>query len=328
VYCWRAAVPQVSSCTAGTACNACTAHVLSAQLRSGSCEGCTAGYFCASCERLSSACTAHGCAPVSPENGIKGCCISSKCLHCLLHRGSVYTCHRSAASACCCCCFRNLQRHSEVLLECLPGLWQAAGTNKLQLPLNLPASAAAKLQQTLAGAAGILQRLVSSYCREVGALVAALSAVGPLREALLAAAEVGLRMSARCFVVYDIDSVIRRAAECLCLPWIVTSFSMPCCRILTPLNASAVSSVADSLCTGLCELLHCRSLLILTTQQMQVHEAIAVMLEAVQGVSGQIMCTHQTSCRSCLSTVFDMLCKCPPPPPAWLYRSLLTPSSN
>jgi hypothetical protein len=78
-----------------------------------------------------------------------------------------------------------------VLLECLPGLWQAAGTNKLQLPLNLPASAAAKLQQTLAGAAGILQRLVSSYCREVGALVAALSAVGPLREALLAAAEVG-----------------------------------------------------------------------------------------------------------------------------------------
>jgi hypothetical protein len=77
-----------------------------------------------------------------------------------------------------------------VLLECLPGLWQAAGTNKLQLPLNLPASAAAKLQQTLAGAAGILQRLVSSYCKEVGALVAALSAVGPLREALLAAAEV------------------------------------------------------------------------------------------------------------------------------------------
>jgi hypothetical protein len=88
------------------------------------------------------------------------------------------------------CCCRNLQRHSEVLLECLPGLWQAAGTNKLQLPVNLPASAAAKLQQTLAGAAGILQRLVSSYCKEVGALVAALSAVGPLREALLAAAEV------------------------------------------------------------------------------------------------------------------------------------------
>ncbi|WIA14506.1 hypothetical protein OEZ85_003026 [Tetradesmus obliquus] len=84
---------------------------------------------------------------------------------------------------------KNLQRHSEVLLECLPGLWQAAGTSKLQLPLNLPASAAAKLQQTLAGAAGILQRLVSSYCKEVGALAAALAGVGPLREALLAAAE-------------------------------------------------------------------------------------------------------------------------------------------
>lgn len=40
------------------------------------------------------------------------------------------------------------------------------------------------------GAAGILQRLVSSYCKEVGALAAALAGVGPLREALLAAAEV------------------------------------------------------------------------------------------------------------------------------------------
>ncbi|KAF6265699.1 exocyst complex component Sec5-domain-containing protein [Scenedesmus sp. NREL 46B-D3] len=84
----------------------------------------------------------------------------------------------------------NLQRHSEVLLECLPGLWQAAGTSKLQLPPHLPAAAAAKLQQTLAGADGILQRLVSGYCREIGSLLAALSAVGPLREAQLAAAEV------------------------------------------------------------------------------------------------------------------------------------------
>jgi hypothetical protein len=105
--------------------------------------------------------------------------------------------------ACVCCALcRNLQRHSEVLLECLPGLWQAAGTSKLQLPLNLPASAAAKLQQTLAGAAGILQRLVSSYCKEVGALVAALSAVGPLREALLAAAEVrSLFIRYNCIVI-------------------------------------------------------------------------------------------------------------------------------
>lgn len=77
-----------------------------------------------------------------------------------------------------------------MLLECLPGLWQTAGANKLQVPVNLPASAAARLQQTLAGAADILQRLVDNYCREVGGVVAALSSVGPLREALVAAAEV------------------------------------------------------------------------------------------------------------------------------------------
>jgi hypothetical protein len=59
-----------------------------------------------------------------------------------------------------------MQRQSAVLLECLPGFWQAAGSkdvsassssgsSTLALPANLPASAAAKLQQTIAGAAGI-----------------------------------------------------------------------------------------------------------------------------------------------------------------------------
>lgn len=115
-------------------------------------------------------------------------------------------------------CFRNLQRHSEVLLECLPGLWQAAGTSKLQLPLNLPASAAAKLQQTLAGAAGILQRLVSSYCKEVDALAAALAGVGPLREALLAAAEV------RCAILLP----LRCCCVVRCGTWLCASTFVHC----------------------------------------------------------------------------------------------------
>jgi hypothetical protein len=41
-----------------------------------------------------------------------------------------------------------------VLLECLPGFWQAAGPNRLTLPSNLPSSAAARLQATMNGACG------------------------------------------------------------------------------------------------------------------------------------------------------------------------------
>jgi hypothetical protein len=46
---------------------------------------------------------------------------------------------------------RHLERLSSVLLECLPGFWQAAGPNKLTLPPNLPSAAAAQLQATMAG---------------------------------------------------------------------------------------------------------------------------------------------------------------------------------
>jgi hypothetical protein len=49
-----------------------------------------------------------------------------------------------------------------VLLECLPGFWQATGPNKLTLPPNLPSSAAAKLQTTLDGES--LATLPVQYC--------------------------------------------------------------------------------------------------------------------------------------------------------------------
>lgn len=50
-----------------------------------------------------------------------------------------------------CCLFRHLERLSSVLLECLPGFWQAAGPNKLTLPPTLPSSATALLQATMDG---------------------------------------------------------------------------------------------------------------------------------------------------------------------------------
>eukprot|EP00775_Hariotina_reticulata_P008992 gene8992-9164_t len=95
---------------------------------------------------------------------------------------------------------RHMQRQSAVLLECLPGFWQASGSkdasassssgdisSSLVLPANLPTPTATKLQQTMAGAAQITGRLVDLYCRGMAALVTALAAAGPLREALLVA---------------------------------------------------------------------------------------------------------------------------------------------
>lgn len=78
-----------------------------------------------------------------------------------------------------------------MLLECLPGLWQVASAVRQQLPPGLPPPAAARLQQTIASADGIVGRLVVRFCQETKALAGALAGVGPLRAALLAAAEVG-----------------------------------------------------------------------------------------------------------------------------------------
>jgi hypothetical protein len=47
-----------------------------------------------------------------------------------------------------------------------------------------------------AGARDIMRRLVGSYCRAAGGLMQALAGVGPLREALLLAAEVRGRLCA------------------------------------------------------------------------------------------------------------------------------------